>query len=124
MSFTYDIRADVSKNRLYLRFVGFMSDEDAAKIAERIIAEIGRLRPGFSIINDISALKPTSQAATEHLRRAQDLSVKRGSGRVIRVVGNQAVTQMQWNRTLKETFGRTAEVAATVEEAERMLDGG
>jgi hypothetical protein len=41
---------------------------------------------------------------------------------VIRVVGDQVVTQMQWNRTLKAAQGSGAEVAATLEEAERMLE--
>ena len=122
MNFTFDIRANVVKNRLYLRLVGSMSDEDAAMVATRIIDEIGKLKPGFAIINDISGLKPASQVASDHLRRAQELSVKRGSGRVIRVVGSQAITRMQWNRTLKQSLGKTAEEAATVEEAERMLD--
>src|SRR5215510_5976164 len=37
MNFTYDIRANVTKNRLYLRLVGFMSDEDAVTVADCII---------------------------------------------------------------------------------------
>jgi hypothetical protein len=124
MSFTFDIQANIPKNRLYLRLVGFMSDEDAATVADRIISEVGKLKTGFAIINDISGLKPASQVAAEHLRRAQDLSIKRGSGRIIRVVGSQAITQMQWNRTLKESQGKAAEVAATFEDAEKMLDQG
>jgi hypothetical protein len=122
MSFTSDIRANIIKNRLYLRLSGVMTDQDAVSVADRIMAEIGKLTPGFAVINDISNLKPASQAATEHLRRAQEASVKSGSRRVIRVVGEQVITEMQWNRTLKPSHGKAAEVAATVEQAERMLD--
>jgi hypothetical protein len=121
MAFTYDIRADGPRNRLYLRMAGFMTDDDALRVADAIIAEIQKLGPGFAVINDIRELKPTSQTASDHLRRAQEASVKRGSGRVIRVVGDQVVTQMQWNRTLRAARGSGAEIAATVEEAERML---
>jgi hypothetical protein len=125
MSFTHDIRADVVKNRLYLRLVGFMTDDQAAEVAETIIQEIQKLRPGFDVINDISSLKPASPTATEHLRRAQEASARRGHGRIIRIVGKQAVTQMQWNRTLKASSqGANAEVAATLAEAERLLDAG
>jgi hypothetical protein len=122
MAFTYDIRADVPRNRLYLRMSGFMTDEEAERVADTIITEVQKLRPGFAVINDIRELKPTSPTATEHMRRAQEASSKHGHGRVIRVVGDQVVTQMQWNRTLKAVSGAGAEVAATVEEAERMLD--
>jgi hypothetical protein len=101
-----------------------MTDEDAKRVADLIIAEIQKLRPGFAVINDIRELKPTSQTASDHMRRAQEASVQHGSGRVIRVVGDQVVTQMQWNRTLKAVQGSGAEIAATVEEAERMLGDG
>jgi hypothetical protein len=40
------------------------------------------------------------------------------------VVGDQVVTQMRWNRTPKAIQGSGAETAATVEQAERMLDAG
>jgi hypothetical protein len=123
MAFTYEIRADGPRNRLYLRLAGFMTDDDAIRVADTIIAEIQKLKPGFAVINDIRELKPTSQTATDQMRRAQEASVKHGSGRVIRVVGDQVVTQLQWNRTLKGVQGRGAETAATVEEAERMLEG-
>ena len=122
MAFTWEIRTDVPRNRLYLRMAGFMTDDDAARVADAIIAEIQKLKPGFAVINDIRELKPTSPVASEHMRRAQEASVKHGSGRVIRVVGNQVVTQMQWNRTLKTVQGSGAEIAATVDEAERMLE--
>jgi len=123
MSFTSSIRADPVKNRLYLRLAGMMMDEDAKKVAETILAEIRKLRPGFAVINDISELKPASEKASEELRRAQDASAKAGVKRVIRVVGSKTITNMQWNRTLREAQGMNAETVATVEDAERLLDG-
>jgi hypothetical protein len=124
MAFTFEIRADRPMNRLYLRMAGFMSDDDARRVADTIIAEVQKLQPGFAVINDIRDLKPTTQTATDHMRRAQEASFKHGSGRVIRVVGDQVVTQIQWNRTLKAVQGSGAETASTVEEAERMLSAG
>jgi hypothetical protein len=123
MSFTASIRADVAKNRLYLRLAGMMMDDDAKKVCDTILAEIAKLKTGFAVINDISELKPASEVASEHLRRAQDASTKAGVKRVIRVVGTKSITNMQWNRTLRETQGINAETVATVEEAERLLDG-
>ena len=123
MNLSYDVRANTINNRLYLRLAGMMNDAEAAAVADRIISEIRKLKPGFAVINDISELKPASLAATEHLRRAQEASVKAGSGRVIRIVGSQAITQMQWNRTLKQTQGAVAEVVSSLREAERILDG-
>ena len=124
MAFTYEIRADGPRNRLHMRLTGFMTDADAVQVAEATIAEMQKLRPGFAIINDIRGLKPTTQAASDQLRRAQEAAVKHGFSRAIRVVGDQVVTHMQWSRTLKAAHGRDAETAATMEEAERMLEGG
>jgi hypothetical protein len=123
MAFIFEIRGDAFRNRLYLRMAGFMTDDDAVRVADTIIAEVQKLKPGFAVINDIRDLKPTSQTATDQMRRAQDASAKLGNGRVIRVVGDQVVTQIQWNRTLKAVRGTPAETASTVEEAERMLEG-
>jgi len=123
VSFTYDIRADVSRNRLYLHMVGYMSDDDAVAVADTIIREIQKLEPGFAVINDIRGLKPASAAATRQMQRAQEASFQHGHGRVIRVVGDEAaVTQLQWNRTLSAAQGKGAETAASVQEAERMLE--
>jgi hypothetical protein len=36
----------------------------------------------------------------------------------------RAITHTQWSRTLKAARGREAETAATLEQAEQMLDGG
>ena len=126
VAFTYDIRADIRKNRLYLRLCGFMSTDEAKQVYDTIMKEIQKLRPGFAVINDIRELKPTFQGATEHMRRAQEESFKRGQGRVIRVVGDQTVTHTQWTRTLKAAQGQEAkaEIATSVEDAERMLDTG
>jgi hypothetical protein len=124
MSFTADIRADSLKNRLYLRLAGMMSDADAKLVAEKILSELPKLKPGFAVINDISELKPASEAASEQLKRAQAASVKAGIKRVIRVMGKQStITNMQWNRTLRDTQGINAEVVGSLEEAERLLDG-
>ncbi|MBV9359786.1 MAG: hypothetical protein JO292_00210 [Betaproteobacteria bacterium] len=124
MSFTYDIKANTAKNRLYLRLVGTMTVEDAKKVADTIIVEIRKLKPGWAVVNDISELKPADDQAVAHLKRAQDASGKAGCKRVVRVMGKQAITHMQWNRTLSETQGIRADVASTVEEADKLLDAG
>jgi hypothetical protein len=124
MAFTHEIRADAPRNRLYMRLVGFMTEADAVRVADALIAEYAKLRPGFVIINDIRDLKPTTQEASTQMRRAQEAAIKHGYGRAIRVIGDQVVTHMQWSRTLKAAHGVEAETAATMEEAERILDGG
>src|SRR5262245_29601569 len=106
MAFTHVIRADGPRNRLYMRLIGLMTEAEATRVADLLIAEMQKLRPGFAIINDIRELKPTTQAASDQMRRAQEAAVKAGFSRAIRVVGDQVITHMQWNRTLKAAHGR------------------
>lgn len=124
MSFNYDIRANAAKNRLYLKLEGTMSEDDARKVYETILAEIEKLKPGWAVVNDISALKPADDKASEYLRKAQAASAKAGVKRVVRVVGSQSITNLQWNRTLQETQGIRADVVASVADAEKLLDEG
>jgi hypothetical protein len=55
-----------------------MRDDGARRVADTIMAEVQKLRPGFAVINDIRELKPASQTASDHMRRAQEASVKHG----------------------------------------------
>ncbi|MGE5641327.1 MAG: hypothetical protein ACM30H_14655 [Clostridia bacterium] len=124
MSFSCDIRANTAKNRLYLKLVGMMSDEDAKKVHDTILAEMRKLKPGWAVVNDISELKPASEKASAYLKAAQGASAKAGCVRVVRVVGKQAITNMQWNRTASEGQGIRADSVATLADAEKLLDGG
>src|SRR5262249_60773313 len=105
MSFTLEARADLVRNRLYMRLTGFMSEADARRAADAVIAEMEKLRPGFAIINDIRELKPVAPAASDQLKRTQEAAVRLGYSRAIRVVGDQMITHLQWSRTLKAAHG-------------------
>ncbi len=120
----YRINANVKKNRLYLILKGFFTDEEVHKAAELTISEIDKLKPGFSIINDISNFKPASPAGAEEIKRCQIYASEHGVKRIVRVVGKDAVasaiTAMQFSRTQQQA-GYTADIAATVEDAEKLL---
>jgi hypothetical protein len=122
MSIEYSIRADVMKNRLYISIKGFMTEEDAVTISDKASAEMRKLRPGFDVINDIRELKPASPKASKFYARQLDVAKEVGIGRVVRVVGDQVITKMQLTKALKDTVGVVALTAASVEEAESLLD--
>ena len=122
MSIKYDIRADVLKNRLYIVIQGFMSEEDAVIISDKASTEQRKLRPGFDVINDIRRLQPASPKASQLYSRQLEVGKEIGIGRVVRIVGDQVITKMQLTKALKDSVGVVAETAASVEEAERLLD--
>ena len=118
-----EIRADVSKNRIYLVLAGFFNDEEMKKAADQAIQEVKKLKPGFAVINDISKFKPTTPQGAEEMKRAQEFVQTAGVGRVIRIVESAVLTEMQFARTSRAA-GYTAETAASIQEAEAMLARG
>jgi len=118
---SYTVRADVRKNRLYITFVGFFSDDYMREACDRVIAEAGSLRPGFSIITDISQCKPATQRGAETIRRTQEHLAAHGVGRVVRVVApDNVIIKFQFQRRGQGYY--KADTANSLAEAERMLD--
>lgn len=118
----FEVKADAAKNRLYIVLKGFMHDEEAKVAADDVINNVNKLRTGFDVINDISEMKVASQNGVKEITRAQQYIAQKGVRRVVRVVNN-SITQIQFNRTGKAAgYQAEANTAATVEEAETMLD--
>lgn len=117
----YEIKTVAEKNRIYITFKGFLSVEDIKAAVNKEIEEVSKLKPGFDVIVDISDFKTSTQEGAEELARGQKLLIERGINRLIRVIGTQTLSRMQLDRKAKET-GLIAEEAASVEEAERMLE--
>jgi len=117
----FTLKSDRVKNRLYLKLDGLFSEDDVKSAGGQIIREARLLRPGFDIINDISGFKPVKPEASAHIAHIQEEVMKLSVGRIVRVVGNNALGKMQLSRTSREA-GYNALNAATLQEAEKLLD--
>jgi len=125
MSNVFEARADTTKNRLYIRISGYFTDEEAESAANKAIAEITKLKSGFTVISDYRGLKPTTPKGTEQLFRAMEFMNKHGQRRGIQVVSEEeAVAKMQLDRmNAKAGFTNKQEnIASSVAEAEQILD--
>jgi hypothetical protein len=117
----YEAKADLIKNRLYIKLSGFMEKEAISKAADAVIREAKKLKPNFNVINDISEFKPTTHEAANEIRRAQEYLKNHNVGRVIRVIARAAIVgAMQLERTGKEA-GYDANTVASIAEAEKLL---
>jgi hypothetical protein len=117
----FEARANIEKNRLYIKLEGFFSDEVARNAAETIFAEIDKLQPGFAVINDVSNFKPGTPTGAKEIVRVQTYEQEHGVGRIVRIVGQEVIGKMQFERMSKETDIKV-EFATSLEEAERLLD--
>ncbi|MDD5095629.1 MAG: hypothetical protein PHV74_14820 [Dehalococcoidia bacterium] len=116
-----EARANVEKNRLYMKISGFFTDEEAKETADRSIAAMKKLKPGFDIITDGSELKALTPQGTNDIERVMKIAAELGVGRTVRVVGDK-VSVMQLRRKEREAGAHEAPIASSIEEADRMLD--
>jgi len=117
----YTVRADVEKNRLYVKLVGFFDNKEMKAATDATIEGIQKLKPGYDVINDISEFKPVGQDTLKEVERGQIYFKKSGIRYGIRIEGKTKLTNLQFNR-----IGKSVDYAAnsveTMEEAEKLLD--
>lgn len=116
-----DIKADTQQNLLVLRLEGFLTDEALKDGVDLCISEAKKLTKGFTIINDISKLKPASPAGAAEIKRAQAFVLENGVGRIIRVTKNP-ISKMQLTRTSGEV-GYEAFETRSLDEAYKLIEG-
>lgn len=117
----YTIKTDTVKNRIQITFTGFLSLEEATKCTDETIIATGKLKHGYDVITDISQLKPTMPEITKEIERTQNHFKNSGVRHGVRVVGQSALTGMQFRR-LSGSIGYESINVATLEEAEKFLD--
>lgn len=118
----FEVRVRPGRNRLYFIMRGSITEADAKAAADLLLAEVRKLRPGFDTISDISGLEPLTAEALEHIRRINSHLLALQRGRLIRVVGKSVNAAVQFER-MSKSHGYSAELAFSLEEAERILDG-
>lgn len=116
----YKVYADTAKNRLYVILRGFLPDATLEVASKEAIKEIDKLKPGCDVISDISTFKPATTKGADDIKKVQQHLAAHKPGRVIRVVGSEALAEMQMARLSKEA-GYVADAAITVADAEKLL---
>ncbi|OGN99462.1 MAG: hypothetical protein A2Y89_07390 [Chloroflexi bacterium RBG_13_51_18] len=117
----FTVRADVQKNRLYVKLVGFFDYNEMKEATDKTIEGIKKLKPGYDIINDISEFKPVGQDTLKEVERGQKYFKQSEIRHGIRVEGKAKLTNLQFNRVGK-TIDYVPDAVETMEEAEKLLD--
>jgi hypothetical protein len=117
----FNAHIDAGKNVIYMAFVGSFSKEDMLATNEKTLNLIKELKPGFTVINDISQYTVSGPEAAELITIGGKNLLDRGMKRLIRIVGESAIAQMQFQRMSKQA-GYQAHTVASLEEAERLLE--
>lgn len=117
-----DTEVDVGKNRIFVRVQGRVDDAEVKSIADSVIQQMERLRPGFDVITDLTQAEPLGPEGLVQLKRVMEAHLARKSRRTVRIVGRSAQVALQFSRTGKELHNEPY-LCFSREEAERWLDG-
>ena len=120
------ISADIRKNRIYI-CLEQAERKEINQIIELIEKECRKLRRGFSCVTDISNYVPISETDEDLLIQAQIMLWQAGMTNVVRVrsAGAHSIQgELQFEKASRLSAGYSAVSADSIEEAEKLLDGG
>lgn len=116
-----ELRRDLTKNRLYLTLTGLVLDGELGEGVDRLVRLAQGMRPGLTVLTDLSACRPLSQRGVAEVRRGALALMQRGLRATARVVPQPTVASLQFQRVSGEA-GYAAFIATTRLDAERLLD--
>jgi hypothetical protein len=118
-----EFRADVLKNRLYLRLSGFFREAEVVEMFRQLTGELDKLRHGFDVVVDMATLKPGSPETAAIVHKAGELLRARGRRHGVWITGASPTTLLQFKRELGGMFEPDSiRIAGSVPEAETILE--
>ena len=82
----FQVKADKTQNLLEIMFTGKVNAEEVKRCVDKVEVLLAGLKPGFALLNDLSALSEMDIDCAPHLSRSMDLCKKAGVGRIVRVI--------------------------------------
>lgn len=116
------VRLDSAKNRIYIRFDGFMDKGRAQLLHDAYRDAIAQAQPGFTVVTYTEGYRPGGPEVQEIVTRMVRMAEQGGCRKVARVVGNSPLGAMQINRLAKTETRYPSKHFATDVEAEAYLD--
>jgi len=119
----HKVWAEEDRNILRMEASGFLGDIEALKAGvEKVEKEIRKLRPGFVLINDMSACKPFPPRVIPVFKKIQRIVDDAEPSMVIRIVKDPiAKVQMAFSQS-KSGAGYKAIRVDSLEEAMKIID--
>ncbi len=118
----YSITVDEKKNRIYLTITGFWKDTNSVtNYISDLTEACRRLTKGFTILTDITQMKPPSPEVGEIHMKAQKVLVDAGLSHTAEILPASAVAKMAVDRYSDESGMKKGSFSSTPE-AEVWLD--
>ena len=113
---------DETKNRIYIRFEGFIDVEHAQELHDLYRDAITRAQPDFTVLTYAEGYRPGTKEVQSIVTRMVQMAGVGGCRKVARVIGENPLGAMQIDRLAKEETTYESKHFATAGEAETYLD--
>ncbi len=117
-----NVKADIEKNRLYLKLPGKISKREWEGIYTEVRFCVADLHPGFQVIADYSESSLVSVSGIPTFRKLMNYLIRNGVGEVVRVVDSHSLLFKQVVNLSSRICGYKPIYAHSVEEAGDRLD--
>jgi hypothetical protein len=120
-----DIRADPERNLIHIRYIGHLTAADMKLCAETMRAALAKMRPGFTLLTDLTATDSMELDCVTNLTKIMDLCRTHGIGTVVRIIPDPAKDIGHNMLGIVHYRGRRVRVVTcrTAAEAQRVLNG-
>lgn len=82
----FDLQIDASRNLARLQYRDCVGPEEVKLCAEQLEARLPELRPGFSLLTDLTGLEAMDVGCAPYIKAIMDSCNTRGVGLVVRVI--------------------------------------
>jgi hypothetical protein len=119
----YETRADIELNYLFIGIRGRLDRAQAQALVADFTIAVRTLRPGFTIVDDLSEARAACDDVVEVMKAGQRAMFLAGAARAIRVIAEgSAASSLQFSRTQREMqVGYEVKVVSTMAEALRLV---
>lgn len=115
------VTADIKRNRLLITLRGNVAKKDAERIYTDIRFCVSDLKPGFSVINNLTESRIGHLSTIETFKKITSYLTEKQVGPVVRVVGRAKIIFQQMAKLTNMINCYQPIYAKTMEEAETIL---
>jgi|GEM_PF-1963540 len=119
----FDVQVDESRNLLTIRYFGHVTGAEMKGVTERAGAILSKVRPGFTVLTDLSGLNSMELDCVPDLTGMMDRFKAKGVGTVVRIIPDPS-KDIGFNILAIVHYRRGVHVVTceTAAEAERILN--
>ena len=108
----FETKADTLRNYLYIKIDGTQELEEGREAANAVLEEAKKLKPGFTIIDDLSRVSAVTPDLLDELGAVQLVLTLMGAKRDIRIVPSDAAPSRSWRVAHPKAGYETVEVTS------------